>query len=98
MMKWIAIAIASMVVISTAHHLGFVEKAYQMCKDIAGCAMCSTMWGTLLVLLLLGCSLLKAIALSFFVAFLSNWFGLLLHALADLYEKIWQRQRNKQIR
>lgn len=66
-----------------------------MCKEIAGCAMCSTMWGTLVVLLLLGCGFLEAVALSFFVAFLSNWFGLLLHVMADVYERLWQKQRDK---
>jgi hypothetical protein len=85
------VAIVSMVVISVAHHLGFVEKAYAICGEIAKCAMCSTMWGTLAVLLICGCHIFEAIALSFFVAYASNWFGLILGRLAKLYDKLWQK-------
>lgn len=90
MMDWI-VAIVSMAVISTAHHLGFVDKAYEICGQIARCSMCSTMWGTLVVLLALGSGFFEAVALSFLMAYLSNWFGIILDRLAKLYEKIWQR-------
>lgn len=95
MMEWI-VAIVSMAVISTAHHLGFVEKAYEICGEIARCSMCSTMWGTLVVLLILGSGFFEAVALSFLMAYLSNWFGIVLDRLAKLYEKIWQRNYKQQ--
>ncbi len=95
MFHWIVIAAVSMVVISTAHHLGFVEKAYTICSKIAECAMCSTMWGTLFVLLILGSGFFEAVALSFFMAYISNWFGLLLEWLAEKYEKLWQKNNKK---
>ena len=86
-----------MAVISTAHHLGFVEKAYAVCGKIAECAMCSTMWGTLVVLLILGSDFFEAVGLSFFVAYLSNWFGLLLAWLAKKYDKLWQKNNNSRM-
>lgn len=94
MLHWIVIAAASMAVISTAYHLGFVEKAYAICGKIAECAMCSTMWGTLVVLLILGSGFFEAVALSFLAAYLSNWFGLLLAWFAEKYDKIWQRNNS----
>ncbi len=84
-----------MVVISVAHHMGFVEKVYDVCGDIARCPMCSCMWGTLVVLLLTGCQPLVAIALSFFVSYLSNWLGLVLRQLAQMYDKLWQKLNDR---
>lgn len=95
MSHWIVIATVSMAVISIAHHLGFVEKAYAICGKIAECAMCSTMWGTLVVLLILGSGFFEAVALSFFAGYLSNWFGLLLAWLAEKYDNIWQRNNSR---
>lgn len=92
-MCWIVIAIASMAVISTAHHLGFIDKAYIVCGDIVKCPMCCCLWGTLLLLLILGCQFINAIALSFLVAYLSNWFSLVLNKLAEIYDCIWQKNR-----
>ncbi len=95
MIHWIAIAAVSMMVVSVAHHAGFVEKAYAVCGDIAKCPMCTTFWATLPLLVILGCRPLEAVALSFAAAYLSNWFGLLLWTLSKIYDELWQRlQRN----
>lgn len=91
MITGIAVATVSMIVIALAHHMGFIEKAYAVCGDIAKCPMCCTMWGTLVVLLLSGHDFMGAVALSFIVAYLSNWFGLLLAWLSIKYDAIWQR-------
>lgn len=91
MITGIAVATVSMIVIALAHHMGFIEKAYAVCGDIAKCPMCCTMWGTLVVLLLSGHDFMGSVALSFIVAYLSNWFGLLLAWLSIKYDAIWQR-------
>ena len=57
--------------------------------------MCCSLWGTLVVLLLTDHGLLEAIALSFLVAYLSNWFGLLLSWLSKKYEILWQRSNRQ---
>ena len=93
MTHWIAIAAVSMAVASMAHQLGFVEKAYAVCGDIAKCPMCTTFWVTLPLLVTLGCRPLEAVVLSFAAAYLSNWFGLLLWTLSKIYDDLWQRQR-----
>ncbi len=93
-MYWI-VAISSAGIITLAHHLGFVKKAYAVAGSIAKCPMCSAFWGTLAVLLLMECRLLEAVALSFIVAYVSNWFGLLLGVLNRVYDKIWQKVNRK---
>lgn len=90
-----ALAIVSMLVIVLAHHLGFVDKAYQICGQIAQCQMCCSMWGTLFVLLVSGCRFFEAIALAFGVAYLSNWVGIPLYWLSNKYDELWQRQNRR---
>ncbi len=93
MIHWIAIAAVSMMVVSMAHQLGFVEKAYAVCGDIAKCPMCTTFWATFPLLVILGCRPLEAVVLSFAAAYLSNWFGLILEWIAQIYDRIWQKQQ-----
>ena len=92
-------AAACMAVIAVAHHTGFIDKAYRVCADIVKCVMCCTMWGTLGVLLLMGCRMFDAVVLAFAAAYFSNWVSLVLGWLSRKYEKIWQRsQRVKRYR
>lgn len=95
-MEWI-VAIVSMCVVLIAHHLGFVEKAYAVVGEIAKCPMCSVFWVTVAVLWYYGANIVEAIALSFFVAYLSNWCAIGVEYLSKLYEIVWQRSR-KQMR
>lgn len=92
---WLTIAAACMLVFSLAHHLGLIEKAYAICGEIAGCSMCTVFWGTLLVLLLYGCPLGIAAALSLAVAYVSNWVGLLYDWLSRMYMRLWKRRKNR---
>lgn len=98
MVHWIVIATASMAVVSIAHQNGFIEKAYAVCGEIAKCSMCSVFWVTLSLLLILGSRPLEAVVLSFVMAYLSNWFGLLLWILAKWYDRIWRKIQNKKKR
>lgn len=91
-MMWI-VAIASMCVILVAHHLGFVGKVYTIIGEIARCPMCSVFWGTVVILLYYGYNILEVIALSFAMAYLSNWFAILLDLLSKANNKLWQRSR-----
>ena len=91
-MMWI-VAIASMCIILIAHHLGFIGKAYSVIGEIARCPMCSVFWGTIVILLYYGCSIFEAIALSFAVAYLSNWAAILLDLLSKSNDKLWQKSR-----
>lgn len=91
-MMWI-VAITSMCVVLIAHHLGFIGKVYSVIGEIARCSMCSVFWCTALVLWYYGASVFEIIALSFVVAYLSNWAGIAIELLSGLYEMVWQRSR-----
>lgn len=91
-MMWIG-AIVSMCVILVAHHLGFIGKVYTIIGEIARCPMCSVFWGTVVILLYYGYNILEVIALSFAMAYLSNWFAILLDLLSKANDKLWQRSR-----
>lgn len=91
-MMWI-VAIASMCIILIAHHLGFIGKAYSVIGEIAQCPICSVFWGTAVILLYYGYNILEVIALSFTVAYLSNWVAILLDLLSKSNDKLWQKSR-----
>lgn len=91
-MMWI-VAIASMCVILVAHHLGFIGKVYTVIGEIARCPMCSVFWGTIVILLYYGCNILEVIALSFAMAYLSNWVAILLDMLSKSNDRLWQKSR-----
>jgi hypothetical protein len=91
-MLWI-VAITSMCVVLIAHHLGFIGKAYAVIGEIARCSMCSVFWCTALVLWYYGASAFEIIALSFVVAYLSNWVAILLDVLSKSNDRLWQKSR-----
>ena len=91
-MMWI-VAIASMCVILVAHHLGFIGKVYTVIGEIARCPMCSVFWGTVVILLYYGYNILEVIALSFFMAYLSNWIAIQLELLSKANDKLCQKSR-----
>ena len=86
-------AIVSMCVVLIAHHLGFIDKAYNIAGEIARCPMCSVFWVTLGVLWYNGIDTIEAIALSFIMAYFSNWVAIAIDILSLLYERVWQRSR-----
>jgi len=91
-MGWIE-AIVSMCVVLIAHHLGFIDKVYNVAGEIARCPMCSVFWITLGVLWYNGIDTIEAVALSFIMAYLSNWVAIAIDILSLLYERVWQRSR-----
>jgi hypothetical protein len=82
-----------MCVVLIAHHLGFIGKAYAVAGEIARCSMCSVFWCTALVLWYYGASAFEIIALSFVVAYLSNWVAILLDVLSKSNDRLWQKSR-----
>ena len=82
-----------MCVVLVAHHLGFIDKAYNVAGEIARCPMCSVFWITLCVLWYNGVNIIEAVALSFIMAYLSNWVAVGLEFLSTLNEIVWRRSR-----
>ena len=88
-MLWIALL--SMLCIGLAHHLGLVEAIAVILRKVAGCVKCSTMWGTLVILICLSCDLLVAIVLSVLMAYLSYYWDMALAMLDQFYKWLWER-------
>lgn len=90
-MSWAVITVIAMVCISLAHYLGLVTRIAEIAQEIAGCSMCSTFWGTLVLLCILGCPFMVAVALSLSAAYLSNWLSLLYWWVSNKYDRLWER-------
>lgn len=85
------IAIAVMMVATTAVHLALPQAISKVVSKVAKCHKCMTFWTTLVVLLLIGCNIFLTAGLSLVMAYVSNWFGLLLLWLNDKYNELWQK-------
>lgn len=88
-MVWVAIVAALCSLM--AQHLGLAEEIAKTAMKIAQCPKCTTMWGTLAVLLLCGYDVFAAIALALLAAYASFWLGLPLMILQKLYNWLWQK-------
>lgn len=96
MMEWLLIALISMMVGVTAHHLGLTEEAAKIVSKIAECPKCCSFWISLSVLVIKGCDPFISVALSLLVAYLSFYFGLILILLQRLYNWLWQKVNQNQ--
>ena len=76
--------------------LNFASEAtfYDGCK-FCNCHKCLSFWATLGVLWWLGCDVVTAMLLSLAMAYLSNWFGILLVWLNRQYTELWERINRK---
>ena len=90
---WIAICAAMSAVLM--QHLGLCEAVAEIVGKIAKCHVCCCFWGTLAALVYSDCGIIAAISLSIVMAYLSNYFCLVLIVMQKLYEKIWQRINKK---
>lgn len=92
---YIGIAVAVMVVATTACHLGLPQESARVLSKILQCHKCLSFWTSLIVFVLIGCPLLVAVPLSLMSAYLSNWYAVLLVLLNRLYDRLWQRLNRK---
>lgn len=92
-MVWIAICAAISAVLM--QHLGLCEAIAEVIGKIARCHVCCCFWLTLAALLYSGCGIIAAISLSIIVAYLSNYFGILLMLMQKIYEKLWEKINKK---
>ena len=92
-MKWPGIAMLLMVVATISVHMGLPQAIAEVVTKVSKCHKCLSFWLTLLGLLVIGCPPLYAVLLSPFTAYLSNWFGLLLIMLNEIYEKLWGKTK-----
>ncbi len=91
----VGIAICAAISAVLMQHLGLCEAIAEIIGKIAKCHTCCCFWGTLAALLYSGCEIIVAISLSIIMAYLSNYFGLLLIVLNRWYDVLWQKINKK---
>lgn len=94
-MSLLLTAIASMMVATLAVHLGLSKAIISVISKIALCSQCATFWLTLSVMIFCDASIVIGAVLAISVAYLSNFFVLLLMYINNKYDELWQKLQKK---
>lgn len=92
-MVWIALSV--MVAATLIVNLGLGEAIAEVSGKILRCPVCLSFWASLAALMHSGADIVWAVVLSISVAYLSNFFGILLMILNNWYDKLWTRNEKK---
>lgn len=87
----LAIALMIMIGATIAQHLGLGEAVARVAHKIARCPKCISFWSVLVILVILNVHPIVALGLSLLCSYLSNWMGLLLMLLANIYNELWEK-------
>lgn len=90
---WIALSV--MVAATLIVNLGLGEAIAKVSSKILQCPLCLSFWGTMAALLYSGVNIVVTVVLSIFMAYLSNFFGIILMVLNQWYDKLWQKNSRK---
>lgn len=95
-MIWIALAV--MVASTLIVNLGLGEAIADVSSKILKCPVCLTFWSTMASLYYYDADIIIILVLSISMAYLSNYFGLVIYGLNLLYDKIWMVLNKKVIK
>lgn len=90
----VLIAIATMIAATIAQHLGLAEAIAHVVDKVASCPQCFSFWATMSALLYLGHDVYTSTLAAIVVAYLSNWFVLLLLILQRKFTKLYEKERH----
>lgn len=88
-MAWIAVCAAVSAVLM--QHLGLCEAIAEVICKIAKCHVCCCFWLTLAALLYSGCGIIAAVSLSIVMAYMSNFFSIILVLMQKIYNQLWKK-------
>lgn len=88
-------SIVLMVSVNLIHHLGLAQAIAEVMDKILKCSQCLTFWSVIVGLIYLGQDIVTAIFLAISMAYLSNWFGLILLYLQRKFTTLYEREREK---
>lgn len=91
-------SIVLMVSVNLIHHLGLAQAIAEVVGKILGCSQCLTFWGVMVGLIYLGQDIITATFLAITMAYLSNWFGLLLFYLQSKFTILYEKEKCKEER
>ena len=85
-----------MVSVTLIHHLGLAHAISEVVDKVLSCGQCLTFWSVLAALVYLSTDLITAVFFAITMAYLSNWFGLLLLYLQRQFNKFYGREKDKE--
>ena len=94
-MTMVLTAIATMIAATLIQHLGLAEAIAGVVSKIASCQQRLTFWTTLAALLYLGHDIILSAVSAIVVAYLSNWFVLLLMYLQHVFTRLYEKGKEK---
>lgn len=89
-------SIVLMVSVNLIHHLGLAQAIAEVVDKILKCNQCLTFWSVIVGLIYLGQDIVTAIFLAITMAYLSNWFGLILLYLQRKFTTLYEREKDKE--
>ena len=92
----VVIAILLMLAATTAVHMGLPQAIALILSKVLTCHKCLSFWFVLAGLLYAGCQPKYAVLLSILMAYLSNWFAIVLILLNRLYTRLWEKVNKKE--
>lgn len=98
MLTLLLTSIVLMVSVNLIHHLGLAQAIAEMVGKIMECSQCLTFWSVIAVLTYLGQDIVTATFLAITMAYLSNWFGLILLYLQRKFTTLYEREKDKEER
>ena len=87
-----------MVSVCLIHHLGLAHAISEVVDKVLSCGQCLTFWSVLAALVYLSTDLITAVFFAITMAYLSNWFGLLLLYLQRKFTILYEKKRYKEDR
>lgn len=84
-----------MVSVCLIHHLGLAHAISEVVDKVLSCSQCLTFWSVLTALVYLSTDMITAVFFAITMAYLSNWFGLLLLYLQRQFNIFYGREREK---
>lgn len=91
-------SIVLMVSVTLIHHLGLAQAIAEVVDKVLSCSQCLTFWSVLAGLLYIGQDIITAMFFAITMAYLSNWFGLLLLYLQRIFNIFYGREKDKEER
>lgn len=93
----IVFAIAVMIGCTLAVHLNLPQAISMVVSKVCKCHKCLTFWGTMIILAIVGYNVIISAMLAILMAYLSNWFAILLVWLNKKYDGLWQRLNQRKM-
>ena len=98
MLTLLLTSIVLMVSVNLIHHLGLAQAIGEVVGKILECSQCLTFWSVIAGLTYLGQDIVTATFFAITMAYLSNWFGLLLLYLQRKFTILYEKKRDKEER